>query len=72
MLETLHLSYESLDSKDERLMDVGINLGMAVALKVCFFLGLWQKVNASSEPLDKPPELSKKSASDAAVVSAAS
>ena len=56
VLETLHLSYESLDSKDERAMDVGINLAMAVALKACFFLGLWKKSTDSSEPLDKAPE----------------
>ena len=50
VLATLHKSYESLDADDERAMNVGIILGMMVAMKIGFNFALWVKVSASDSP----------------------
>ena len=50
MLGTLHFAYESLDSADERVMDVLIMLGMALVLKLAFVLVLWRAVEQSDAP----------------------
>ena len=50
MLDTLHFAYESLDSADDRVMDVLIMLGMALVLKLAFVLVLWRTVEQSDAP----------------------
>jgi ABC-type multidrug transport system ATPase subunit len=50
VLETLHFAYESLDSADDRVMDVLIMLGMALVLKLAFVLVLWRTVEQSDSP----------------------
>jgi len=50
VLDTLHFAYESLDSADDRVMNVLIMLGMALVLKVAFVLVLWRTVEQSDSP----------------------
>jgi len=50
ILATLHQTYESLDIYDDRLMDVGILLGMVAFLKFNFFGQLWHLVSSSATP----------------------
>lgn len=50
VLKTLHMSYESIDSKDERLLDLVVLVGMLVALKLGFAFTLWRAVSASDSP----------------------
>ena len=54
MLDTLHFAYESLDSADDRLMNVLIMIGMALVLKVGFVLVLWRTVEQSDLPKERP------------------
>jgi len=50
VLTTLHLTYESLDASDDRVMDFAIMIGMSLTLKACFALTLWRAVEASDSP----------------------
>jgi len=54
VLATLHLTYESLDASDDRLLDVLILLGMAVACKLGYTALLWRAVQASATPQGAP------------------
>jgi len=54
VLSTLHLTYESLNSDDERLMDAGIMLVMVAILKVSFAAVLVRAVLASDSPMSHP------------------
>jgi len=50
VLKTLHMTYESLDSKDDRALDVGIMLGMVVVIKMAYVAMLWRKSTISDTP----------------------
>ena len=50
VLQTLHMTYESLESSDERLIDLGVLLGMVMALKIGYTVTLWRTVSASDSP----------------------
>ena len=63
------MTYESLDTADERLMDVAIMFGMVALLKVCYTVALWRKVEASDSPDDVSPAITT-STSTPAVASA--
>jgi len=50
VLDTMHMTYESLNSKDERLLDFAVQLAMVVALKLGFAFTLQRTVSASDTP----------------------
>ena len=50
VLDTLHLTYESLDSDDQRGLDTLILLLMAGVLKIGFTAALWHTVTKSDSP----------------------
>jgi len=50
VLSTLHFMYESLDNTDDRLMDLGILLGMAALIKAQYTFFLWRAVEESDAP----------------------
>ena len=50
VLDTLHLSYESLTSEDQRPFDVVILLIMVAVLKIGYVMVLWSKVSATDSP----------------------
>ena len=50
VLQTLHMSYESLDDKDERLLDFGILIAFVASLKMAYTFALWRIVSASDSP----------------------
>jgi hypothetical protein len=50
VLQTLHMTYESLDIKDDRALDVAILLAMVAALKLGFVFVLWRKSTATDAP----------------------
>jgi len=54
VLETLHLSYDTLDSKDTRAFNVSMILVFAVFLKLCYGLGVWRATRATAS-LRSPP-----------------
>jgi len=59
VLETLQLTYESLDSKDDRGVDTLILVGMVVVLKIGFTGALWRTVTASDAPKKTPTTSTK-------------
>jgi len=54
VLQTLHMSYESLDIKDERALDVGVLLAMVAALKLGYIAVLYLTVSATDSPRATP------------------
>ena len=50
VVDTLHLTFESVDSADDRVMDVLIMLGMVIVLKLAFIFVLWRTVEQSDSP----------------------
>ena len=50
MLATLHFVYETLDSADNRIMNVLVMVGMVLAFKAAFFFVLWRTVELSDSP----------------------
>ncbi|GMH57680.1 hypothetical protein TrLO_g2570 [Triparma laevis f. longispina] len=50
VLDTLHLSYESLSSNDERGFDALILIIMVLVLKLGYVFVLWSKVSATDSP----------------------
>ena len=52
VLATLHLTYESLNPEDERAIDVGVLVGMALILKLAFAFMLWREVRSSDAPTE--------------------
>ena len=54
VLSTLHLTYESLDSADDRLMDFIIMLSMGLGFKLQFAIFLMRAVSVSDSPKAAP------------------
>jgi len=50
VLQTLHMTYESLEPSDGRLLDLAVLLGMVVALKIGYTATLWRAVTISDSP----------------------
>lgn len=50
VLQTLHMSYESLDTRDDRVVDVLILLVMMLVLKIGYVFTLWRLVSATDSP----------------------
>ena len=50
VLDTLHFVYETLDSADNRIMNVLVMVGMVLAFKAAFFFFLWRTVELSDSP----------------------
>ena len=50
VLQTLHMTYESLDIDDDRALDVLVLLAMVAALKAGYVFVLWRHVSATDSP----------------------
>ena len=65
VLETLHYSYDTLKSEDQRAMDVGLILAFAVTLKLCYSVALVRMNRTAGVLKAADPELSRKMDLDA-------